>query len=182
MEVVPVSTNELMPLSPPPLSPSLPPGAELIRPRSWASALGLIALLVGGCEATLNPPPARNVNLYQKWTLQPGDQLGGYRIQSGLGDVAVDLKGGKVFMPFDGEVQPAAGQEELCVIISSADVPAYLFRVCGLKQPRLGSLAQGSSLGSGGVVAFATLRRQADGTWAMVEPSEKLIAQFLAAP
>jgi hypothetical protein len=32
------------------------------------------------------------------------------------------------------------------------------------------------------MVAFATLRRQADGTWAMVEPSEKLITQFLTAP
>jgi hypothetical protein len=144
--------------------------------------LGWVLLLSGGCESTLNPPPARNVNLYQKWTLQPGDQLGSYRIQSGLGDVAVDLKGGKVFMPFDGEVQPAGGQEDLCVIISSPDVPAYLFRLCGLKQPRLGSLAQGSSLGSGDMVAFATLRRQADGTWAMVEPSEKLITQFLTAP
>ena len=182
MEIVLVSTNELMPFLPPLLPASVSSGAELIRARPWARALGLVILLVGGCESRISPPPPRNVNLYQKWTLQPGDQLEGYRIQSGLGDVAVDLKGGKVFMPFDGEVQPAAGQEDLCVIISSPDVPAYLFRLCGLKQPRLGPLAQGSSLGSGGVVAFATLRRQADGTWAMVEPSEKLIAQFLAAP
>ncbi len=180
MENVPVSTNELMPLLPSLLFPSLPLSAELIRP--WPLALGLVFLLAAGCESTFNPPPPRNVNLYQKWTLQPGDQLGGYRIQSGLGDVAVDLKGGKVFMPFDGEVQPAAGQEDLCVIVSSPDVPAYLFRLCGIEQPRLGSLGQGSSLGGGGVVAFATLRRQADGTWAMVEPSEKLIAQFLTAP
>ena len=171
-----------MPSPPSLLLSSLPSGAELIGTQPLALALGWVLLLSGGCESTLNPPPARNVNLYQKWTLQPGDQLGSYRIQSGLGDVAVDLKGGKVFMPFDGEVQPAAGQEDLCVIISSPDVPAYLFRLCGLKQPRLGSLAQGSSLGSGGVVAFATLRRQADGTWAMVEPSEKLITQFLTAP
>ncbi len=171
-----------MPSSPSRLLSSLPSGAELIGTQPLALALGWVLLLSGGCESTLNPPPARNVNLYQKWTLQPGDQLGSYRIQSGLGDVAVDLKGGKVFMPFDGEVQPAAGQEDLCVIISSPDVPAYLFRLCGLKQPRLGSLAQGSSLGSGDMVAFATLRRQADGTWAMVEPSEKLITQFLTAP
>jgi hypothetical protein len=182
MEIVLVSTDELMPLSPSLLPSSLFPGTQLIRFRPRSLALGLMLLLVGGCESRLNPPPPRNVNLYQKWTLQPGDQLGGYRIQSGLGDVAVDLKGGKVFMPFEGEVQPAAGQEDLCVIISSPDVPAYLFRLCGLRQPRLGSLAQGSSLGSGGVVAFATLRRQADGTWAMVEPSEKLIGQFLTAP
>ncbi len=171
-----------MPSPPSLLLSSLPSGAELIGTQPLALSLGGVLRLSGGCVSTLNPPPARNVNLYQKWTLQPGDQLGSYRIQSGLGDVAVDLKGGKVFMPFDGEVQPAAGQEDLCVIISSPDVPAYLFRLCGLKQPRLGSLAQGSSLGSGGVVAFATLRRQAAGTWAMVDPTEELITQFLTAP
>lgn len=122
---------------------------------------------------------SRNVNYYQDWSLQPGDTLGGYQVQSGLGDIAVDLAGKSLFMPFDGTVQPQQEKEELCIILSSPDVPAYLFRLCGVQQPRLGDRNQGDSIGSGDVVAFATLRRQADGTWAMVEPAKELIEQFL---
>jgi hypothetical protein len=102
-------------------------------------------------------------------------------VQSGLGDITVDIQGNRVFMPFEGQVQPAEGNS-LCVIVSSPDVPAYLFRLCGLGQVRLGNLAQGEAIGSGNTVAFATLRRQADGTWAMVEPAKELLSQFLDRP
>ncbi|MFZ4678479.1 MAG: hypothetical protein ACOYM4_22785 [Nodosilinea sp.] len=122
------------------------------------------------------------MTLHQKWALQPGDRLAGYQVQSGLGDITVDIEGNQVFMPFDGQVQPAEDNADLCVILSSPDVPAYLFRICGLSQVRLGTLAQGESIGSGNTVAFATLRRQADGTWAMVEPAQELLSQFLDRP
>jgi len=105
--------------------------------------------------------------------------LAGYQVQSGLGDVAIELDGKSLFMPFDGTVQPQEDNEELCLIVSSPEVPAYLFRLCGIKQVRLGDRNQGKAIGSGDVVAFATLRRQADGTWAMVEPAQELIEQFL---
>ncbi|HIK46083.1 MAG TPA: hypothetical protein IGR64_14550 [Leptolyngbyaceae cyanobacterium M65_K2018_010] len=144
----------------------------------WSLALGILSGVVG-CSNPRGTLPPRNVNLYQEWSLQPGDKLAGYLVQSGLGDVAIDLKGNRVFMPFDGQVQSSAGQADWCVIVSSPDVPAYLFRLCGLKQPKLGDLNQGDSIGRGDVIAFATMRRQADGTWAMVEPAKELIAQFL---
>ncbi|WP_155523820.1 hypothetical protein [Nodosilinea nodulosa] len=147
---------------------------------------GLLALvLLGGlasCSAPADAPGPRNVTLSQKWALQPGDRLAGYEVQSGLGDITLDIRGNRVFMPFDGEVQPAEGSENLCVILSSPDVPAYLFRLCGLRQVQMGDRAQGDPIGSGDSVAFATLRRQADGTWAMVEPAKELIAQFLDQP
>ena len=153
------------------------------RKFSWRGSLALLLLAgVWGCSSPGGAPGPRNVTLHQQWTLQPGDRLGGYQVQSGLGDITVDLQGNRVFMPFDGQVQPAEGNVDLCVILSSPDVPAYLFRLCGLRQPRLGDLAQGDPIGSGNTVAFATLRRQADGTWAMVEPAKEMIAQFLDRP
>lgn len=146
---------------------------------------GLLLFIGGGalgCSQANLDTPTRKVTLYQDWALQPGDQLGGYRVQSGLGDVAIDLRGHKLFMPFDGQVQPEDGNARLCVILSSPDVPAYLFRLCGVRQPRLGDRNQGEAIGRGNIVAFATMRRQADGTWAMVEPAKELMAQFLQAP
>lgn len=143
---------------------------------------GSILLGVWSCSQPPNSIPPRKVNLYQRWTLQPGDNLAGYRVQSSLGDIALDLRGNKIFMPFDGEVEPDAEQQALCLIVSSPEVPAYLFRLCGVKNRRLGKLDKGSSFGTAETMAFATLRRQADGTWAMVEPADKLLSQFLQAP
>ncbi len=156
-------------------------GAGIGRLWGWGLALGVLGGALG-CSSSGSSVPSRNVNLYQEWTLQPGDKLAGYAVHSGLGDVAINLDGHKVFMPFDGRVETAEGYENLCVIISSPDVPAYLFRLCGLKNPEIGDRNQGDSLGKGEVIAFATMRRQADGTWAMVEPAEELIAQFLEGP
>jgi hypothetical protein len=157
-----------------------------IGPRARPSALGallfLLSISLWGCSGAENTPGPRNVTLHQQWALQPGDRLAGYQVQSGLGDITLDLQGNRVYMPFDGQVQPAEGNVDLCVILSSPDVPAYLFRVCGLRQAKLGDLPHGESIGSGNTVAFATLRRQADGTWAMVEPAKEMIAQFLGRP
>lgn len=142
--------------------------------------LGLTCLaLAAGCSGQSQAVAPRNLTYYQEWAMQPGDSLAGYLIQSGLGDVSVRLDGDSLFMPFDGKVQPQAEKENLCIILSSPDVPAYLFRLCGVRQPHLGERRQGETIGTGEVVAFATLRRQADGTWAMVEPAKELIEQFL---
>ena len=147
--------------------------------------LGIVALVVLGVWGCSSPDPApgpRNVTLHQKWALQPGDRLAGYQVQSGLGDITLDLQGKRVFMPFDGQVQPDEGKVDLCVILSSPDVPAYLFRICGLRQAKLGDRTQGEAIGNGDTVAFATLRRQTDGSWAMVEPAKEMIAQFVTPP
>lgn len=150
--------------------------------QAWTvGSVGLVIVAGVGCSAGDSPPP-RSFNLYQDWALEPGDRVAGYAVHSGLGDVAINLGGDRIFMPFDGQVQAAAGQEDRCIVISSPEVPAYLFRLCGINRPYLGDRHQGDTLGSGDVVAFAALRRQSDGTWALVEPAKELIAQFLEDP
>ncbi len=139
----------------------------------------LTGMAVVGCSGSGESVAPRNVNYYQDWSLQPGDTLAGYPVQSGLGDISINLGGKALFMPFDGTVQPQQDKEDLCIVLSSPEVPAYLFRLCGVRQPRWGDRNQGDTIGSGDIVAFATLRRQADGTWAMVEPAKELIEQFL---
>lgn len=141
-------------------------------------AAGLITL-VAGCSGQNQAVAPRNITYYQDWALQPGDTLAGYQVQSGLGDISINVDGKTLYMPFDGTVQPQQDLEDLCVVLSSPDVPAYLFRLCGVNNPRFGDRNQGDTLGNGNIVAFATLRRQADGTWAMVEPAKELIEQFL---
>jgi hypothetical protein len=142
-----------------------------------------LVLILQGCEGkSSESEPARKVNLYQAWAVRPGDEIAGYLVQSGLGDIAIHLRGNSVYMPFDGQVQPDANSETFCVILSSPEVPAYLFRICGLTKPKLGELRQGEVIGSGQTVAFAALRKQTDGTWAMVEPAKDLLAKFLSKP
>ncbi|HEY9878024.1 MAG TPA: hypothetical protein V6D29_06185 [Leptolyngbyaceae cyanobacterium] len=144
--------------------------------------LGLVLLVSQGCWGRQVKEPPRKIDLYQDWALQPGEDLAGYPVQSGLGDIALDLKGRSVYMPFRGRIQPEADTKARCVLLSSPEVPAYLFRICGLNQPRLGEQSQGEAIGSGRIVAFATLRKQTDGTWAMVEPAKEMLAQFVSKP
>jgi hypothetical protein len=154
-------------------------GALSHRGRVWGIVAAVLGGILAGCSGQSQAVAPRNVNYYQKWDMQPGDRLAGYEIQSGLGDIAIHLDGKPIVMPFDGTVQPQAEKENLCLILSSPDVPAYLFRLCGVERPKLGERNQGDPIGSGDVVAFAAMRRQADGTWAMVEPAKELIEQFL---
>ncbi|MGJ3245697.1 MAG: hypothetical protein ACFE0I_06430 [Elainellaceae cyanobacterium] len=140
-----------------------------------------LALMGGSCRFNKAPEPARTLQIHQSWELQPGDTLGGHQITGGLGDISIDLGGDRVFAPFDGTVQPYSGNSN-CVIFSSPEVPAYLFRLCGLRQSNQGELRQGDSMGSGDYLQFATLRRQPDGTWAMVEPSSSILEKILTSP
>jgi hypothetical protein len=144
--------------------------------------IGLLVVASQGCWGRPAAEPPRKLNLYQNWAVRPGDEVAGYPVQGGLGDIAVDVRGRTVYMPFNGRVQPEEGFDNQCVVLSSPEVPAYLFRICGLRNPNLGEQRQGDSIGSGDVVAFATLRKQTDGTWAMVEPAKDLLAQFLSKP
>jgi hypothetical protein len=113
----------------------------------------------------------------QTWSLQPGQQIAGYQIRGGLGDVSIDMDGRDVHAPFDGQVQP---HQDQCVVFSSAEVPAYLLRMCGLQSPQLGDVQQGDVIGTAELLNFAALRRQPDGTWALIEPSTSLIERSLA--
>ncbi len=140
------------------------------------AGLALALLLLSACDRAPNPTEIINLNIYQKWQLQPGDNVAGFPVVSGLGDVSIELNGKSVYAPFEGQAQK---DQRNCLIFSSADVPAYLFRLCGISNPRLGNSNPGDSLGSGAVLHFATLRKQPDGTWAIVEPSKTMIERIL---
>ena len=134
----------------------------------------LVSLSLLGCSPST--PTARSLNLHQSWPLSIGTTIAGYPISSGLGDISLDLNGAIVHMPFDGTVEPT---EAGCVLVSSADVPAYLFRLCGLNQIKLGSRQKDQPIGRAQHLVFAMLRREPNGTWAIVEPSPKFIEQLV---
>jgi hypothetical protein len=134
--------------------------------------------LSGGCGLRSQSTPSRQVQVQQTWALQAGSEVNGYLVSSGLGDIALDLQGDAVYMPFNGKVELGI---KGCVILSSSEVPAYLFRLCGLKRPRLGQQGQGELIGKSEQLVFATLRKQPDGTWTIVEPSKQFLQQLLKA-
>jgi hypothetical protein len=131
------------------------------------------------CSATPETEPPRAVQIQQSWQLQPGDTLGKYQIAAGLGDISIELKGDSAYAPFGGRVQPLQPDVKTCVVFSSPEIPAYLFRLCGLHHLRFGAVQQGDAIGSGDYLHFATLRKQTDGTWAMVEPARDILERIL---
>jgi hypothetical protein len=133
-------------------------------------ALGLTLLLLTGCNTQPKIEP-RNLQIEQTWELQPGDVIAGHRVNGGLGDISIELKG-TVHAPFEGELEPHQNE---CVIFSSPQIPAYVLRLCGVRHPKLGEVREGEAIGSADVLVFAALRRQRNGKWAMVEPSSSII-------
>lgn len=150
-----------------------------IRSASVIKALGVAIVcleLLSGCTPPDTSEPPLDIRLYQAWQLQPGDTIAGYTVVGGLGDISIALNQNAIYAPFDGRVQR---DPKTCVFFSTPDVPAYLFRLCGLKNPRLGSIRQGDAIGNGSTLQFATLRKQPNGTWAIVEPSKDILERML---
>jgi len=137
--------------------------------------LGLLGL--GACGLTQAQVPQRNIAVQQEWTLKPGSDVGGFEVIGGLGDVSIDVNGGKIRAPFDGQLQPT--DSDACVAFTSPEVPAYLFRLCGVVQPRLGDVEAGQVMGRSEVLQFAAMRRQPEGTWAIVEPATEILEKTL---
>lgn len=148
--------------------------ASAVKSLGW-SAIALL-IWVSGCRSQSNSDDILKLQVYQKWQLQPGDEIQGHRILAGLGDISIALDGKSVYAPFDGRAQK---DERECLIFSTPDVPAYLFRLCGLSNLNLGDRRQGEAMGGGSVVHMATLRKQPDGTWAIVEPSRPILEKIL---
>jgi hypothetical protein len=140
------------------------------------TGLLLVLLILSACDRPDTSTQTINLKLYQNWQLQPGDTIAGYLVIAGLGDISIELNGKSVYAPFDGQTQQDQRQ---CLIFSSPSVPAYLFRLCGISNPRLGGCNQGDVLGTGTVLHVATLRKQPDGTWAIVESSKPMIERIL---
>ena len=136
-------------------------------------------LLPFGCARAPDPDATRDVTLYQAWQLQRDDTVGDRRVLGGLGDISIALGGNSVYAPFDGRTQIDKHQ---CLLFSSPDVPAYLFRLCGLDKPQPSTVNRGDVIGSGDVLQFAALRKQPNGTWAIVEPSKTTLESTLKKP
>lgn len=142
--------------------------------------LGLLLASLGSCRSLI-PVVPRQIVLKQAWEIESGDRVAGQLVTGSLGDVSVRLQGTRLRAPFAGQIELAA-KGFRCIYFSTAEVPAYLFRYCGVKQPRLGKVQAGEAMGRGGQIQFATLRRQPDGTWAIVEPSDRVLEQSLNQP
>jgi len=156
---------------------------ELTRLQRWVK-VGLVAVMsltlgtsLSSCRDQAVASP-RSVALDQSWELNLGDAVEGFQIVAGLGDISLQLRGARVRAPFDGEVQLAAEGQD-CIFFSSPEVPAYLFRFCGINRPRVGEVERGQSMGSAKFLHFATMRRQPEGTWAIVEPSTNVLERSL---
>ena len=134
---------------------------------------GALLTLLAACQSE---PASRTITIQQTWDLQVGNQVGNYRISSGLGDITLELGGDPVRMPFDGKLQP---MDDHCLALTSPEVPAYLFRLCGINRPNLGQRSQGHTIGRAERLVFAAFRKEPDGTWALIEPATELIEQFL---
>ena len=136
-----------------------------------------VSISLAGCrsQAIANP---RKIAIEQVWELAPGDSIEGFAVAAGLGDISIHMRGKSVHAPFQGDVELSAKGEN-CIFFSSPEVPAYLFRYCGLKRPYLGSVNAGQSIGHANFLHFATLRRQPEGTWVIVEPSRNVLERSL---
>jgi len=141
-----------------------------------AGLAAIVLLLLTSCNRDPAPDPPLDIRIFQAWELQPGDSIKGYTVLGGLGDISIALNGNSVYAPFVGTARRDARS---CLLFASPDVPAYLFRYCGLNNPRYGAVQQGATIGSASTLQFAALRKQADGTWAIVEPSKQILERTL---
>lgn len=146
--------------------------------RFLMRSLVLAACTIGltSCGTRDRAPAPREFKIQQNWQFQPGAEIAGHTVQGGLGDISINLDGKKVYAPFAGQVQPHQGD---CVIFTSPQVPAYLMRLCGVDRPKFGAVRQGEAIASSQTLTFAVLRKQPDGTWAIVEPADSLLERVL---
>lgn len=153
------------------------------RSTPWlkAGCVALLGLILGSglssCQDEAVAAP-RQIALDQSWELRLGKAIEGFPVVAGLGDISLQVDGSRVKAPFDGEVELAAGGQD-CIFFSSPEVPAYLFRFCGIGRPQVGAISQGQSMGRASHLHFATMRRQPEGTWAIVEPSTNVLERSL---
>ncbi len=143
--------------------------------------LGVSAIALGSmlssCAGRSAPQP-RSIALEQQWVLNPGDDISGSLVSGSLGDISLVLKRGiRVKAPFDGLIEPS--ELEGCDFYSTPEIPAYLFRLCGLRQVSYGEVKEGRALGKGSYISFATLRKQPDGTWIIVEPARGVLEKAI---
>ncbi len=138
--------------------------------------LAALSVLASCSTPAVTQPTIKDLPMYQQWQLQPGDKIADYTVSGGLGDISIVLNGKSVYAPSEGDTYIDARG---CVYFASADTPAYLYRFCGLKSPKLGHLQSGQAIATADLLQFAALLRQPDGKWALVEPDKSLLERTL---
>lgn len=123
-----------------------------------------------------SPDKPMSIQIYQKWELQRGDRINNQTIVSALGELAIDMGGKPIYAPMNGEVNL---DRTGCALFAGTDLPAYLFRFCGINAPKLGVLQKGQTIGTANLLVFSTFLKQQNGTWAFVEPSKSMLEQIL---
>ena len=137
----------------------------------------LLCMLLASCVRQSAPQP-RAITLKQQWELNPGDEISGSLVSGSLGDISLILdRGSRVTAPFDGLIEPT--ELKGCDFYSTPEIPAYLFRLCGLSQVDYGKVESGRTLGKAKNISFATLRKQPDGTWIIVEPARGVLEKAI---
>ncbi|MEP0915368.1 hypothetical protein NC981_00935 [Leptolyngbya sp. DQ-M1] len=143
----------------------------------------LAGLMVGSLAACQlaktqlsSPTRTMSIQIYQKWELQRGNRINNQTIVSALGELAIDLDGKPIYVPMSGEAKP---DQAGCVLFAGTELPAYLFRFCGISSPTLGVLRKGQPIGTAHLLVFSTFLKQNNGTWAFVEPSKTMLEQIL---
>lgn len=159
-------------------SPSVAPRILQIHRLLYTLSLLTSTLWLSGCGSGVEPE-VRAITLQQQWTLNPGDEVAGSSVAGSLGDISLHLRGASVKAPFDGEL--ARSTAEPCALYSTPEIPAYLFRLCGLQKFSYGEVKAGMTMGKGRYLSFATLRKQPDGTWIIVEPAKGVLEKLLGA-
>jgi hypothetical protein len=144
----------------------------------WPTALIISSLTACQIIKIQPSPPSKpmSIQIYQKWELQRGDRVNNQTVVSALGDLAIDMAGKSVYAPMSGE---AKLDRTGCVLFAGTELPAYLFRFCGINTPKLGTLRKGQPIGAANLLVFATFQKQQNGTWAFVEPSKAMVEQTL---
>lgn len=144
------------------------------------SLTGLMIASLTACQLVKTQPLSSvkpmNIQIYQKWELQRGDRLDDRTVVSALGELAIDMAGKPIYAPMNGEanLDPSG-----CVLFAGTELPAYLFRFCGVSTPKIGVLRKGQAIGTTKLLVFATLQRQQNGSWAFIEPSKVIVEQTL---
>lgn len=143
-------------------------------------------------RSSKDPQVIKQIELKKAWEIQAGELIAGQRVVSGLGDISLEFKGA-IAAPAMGVVERnfvLVSERTLirtppdCVIFSSPQMPAYLLKLCGLKQRQLGMVHQGFPLGkTNGYLHMSLLSFRKDedqvSKWIYVSPSSKLIEKLL---
>lgn len=144
----------------------------------WITALMISNLTACQIIQPQLSPEAKpmKIQIYQKWELQRGDRINNQTVTSALGELAIETNGNAVYAPMRGEAKPDSNG---CVLFAGTELPSYLFRLCGINVPKLGTLRKGQPIGTAKLLVLATFLKQANGTWAFVEPSKAIVEQIL---